>query len=208
MPGERIRTITLACGLVLVLVSLGSRLTTLRVPGNHQGYSPTQPIAYSHRLHAGELGIDCLYCHTAAERGRYAGIPAATVCMNCHKAVTATRAAEVAEEKAAKAANRKFVPIISPELRKLYRALGLNDERKRDPAIEPHPIQWARIHRVPDFVAFDHRSHTTAAVACQACHGPVETMERVRQHSTLLMGWCVNCHRQNQATLDCGACHQ
>lgn len=208
MPGERIRTITLACGLVLVLVSLGSRLTTLRVPGNHQGYSPTQPIAYSHRLHAGELGIDCLYCHTAAERGRHAGIPSATVCMNCHQAVTATRAAEVAEEKAAKAENRKFVPIISPELRKLYRALGLNDERKRDPAIEPRAIQWARIHRVPDFVAFDHRSHTAADVACQECHGPVETMERVRQHSTLLMGWCVDCHRQNQATLDCGACHQ
>ena len=89
MPRERIRTIALACGLVLVLVSLGSRFASLRVPGNHQGYSPSQPIAYSHRLHAGELGIDCLYCHTAAERGRHAGIPSAGICMNCHQAVTA-----------------------------------------------------------------------------------------------------------------------
>ena len=122
MPGERIRTITLACGLVLVLVSLGSRVSTLRVAGNHRGYSPSQPIAYSHRLHAGELAIDCLYCHTAAERGRHAGIPPAGVCMNCHKAVTATRAAVVAEEKAAMAEERKPRPVVSPELRSTGRS--------------------------------------------------------------------------------------
>ncbi|MHC4937927.1 MAG: cytochrome c3 family protein [Planctomycetota bacterium] len=208
MPRERIRTIALACGLVLVLVSLGSRLTSLRVPGNHRGYSPTQPIAYSHRLHAGELEIDCLYCHTAAERGRHAGIPSAGVCMNCHQAVTATRATVVAEEKAAKEEDRAFEAPVSSELRKLYRALGLNDERKRDPSIRPRPIEWVRIHKVSDFVAFDHRSHVAAGVDCQECHGPVETMERVRQHATLLMGWCVDCHKERRATLDCGACHQ
>jgi hypothetical protein len=128
--------------------------------------------------------------------------------MNCHTAVTATRAAVLAEEEAAKAENRKFRPVISPELRKLYRALGLDDDRRRDPSLEPRPIEWIRVHALPDFVAFDHRAHVGAAVACQTCHGPVETMERVRQSSTLLMGWCVQCHRDNRATLDCGACHQ
>jgi len=208
MPRETIRTVALACGLVLVLISLGTRLNAMRLPGNHKGYSPAQPIAYSHRLHAGELGVDCLYCHTGAEQGRYAGIPAAGICMNCHQTVTAPRADVLEEAKAAEADGRPPRPIISPELRKLYRALGLDDERKRDPSIEPTPIEWVRVHQVPDFVAFDHRSHVGAEVACQTCHGPVESMERMRQESTLLMGWCVNCHRENNATLDCGACHQ
>ena len=208
MPRETIRTVALACGLVLVLVSLGTRLNAMRLPGNHKGYSPSQPIAYSHRLHAGELGIDCLYCHTGAAEGRHAGIPAAGICMNCHQTVTAPRADVMAEADAAEAEQRSSKPVISPELSKLYRALGLDDERKRDPSIKPKPIEWVRVHQVPDFVTFDHRSHVTAAVTCQTCHGPVESMERMRQESTLLMGWCVNCHRQNQATLDCGACHQ
>ncbi|MHC4954571.1 MAG: hypothetical protein ACYTGZ_11845 [Planctomycetota bacterium] len=208
MPRQTIRTITLACGLVLVLVSLGTRLGGMRLPGNHQGYSPTQPIAYSHRLHAGELGIDCGYCHYAAEKGRHAGIPPAGICMNCHKAVTAPRADVLAEAEAAKAEERKPRPVISPELKKLYDALGLDDQRNPDPAKTPRPIQWVQVHKVPDFVTFDHSAHVAANVACQECHGLVETMDRVRQHSTLLMGQCVNCHRQHKATLDCGACHQ
>jgi len=208
MARDRIRTVALAVGLVLVLTSLGSRLSTMRVPGNNRGYSPEQPIAYSHRLHAGELGIDCLYCHYAAERGRHAGIPPAGVCMNCHKSVSALRADVLVEADLAKEENRKVEPVISPELRKLYRALGLNDAREPDPDVLPTPIEWVRVHKVPDFVAFDHRSHVAAEVACQTCHGPVETMERVRQHETLLMGWCIDCHRQREATLDCGACHQ
>jgi len=208
MPRDRIRTVALAVGLVLVLTSLGSRLSAMRVPGNNRGYAPEQPIAYSHRLHAGELAIDCQYCHYAARQSRHAAIPPAGVCMNCHKAVTAPRADVLAEAEQAKAEERKAAVIVSPEIRKIYTALGLNDQRERDPALEPKPIEWVRIHKVPDFVAFDHRSHVAAAVDCQECHGPVESMERVRQHSTLLMGWCVNCHRERKATLDCGACHQ
>jgi hypothetical protein len=208
MPRDTIRTVTLACGLVLVLISLGTRVGDMRLPGDNRGYSPIQPIAYSHRLHAGELAIDCAYCHTGAAMGRSASIPAAGVCMNCHRSVTAPRADVLAEAALAKEEGRKPRPVISPELRKLYRALGLNDERQRDPSLEPTPIRWIRVHRVPDFVAFDHSSHIAANVACQFCHGPVESMDRVRQESSLLMGWCVNCHRRNNATLDCGACHQ
>lgn len=207
-PRSTVRTIVLAIGLIMVLVSLATRLSAMRVPGNHQGYSPTQPIAYSHRMHAGELGIDCQYCHTGAQRGRRAAIPPAGLCMNCHKAVTATFGAVRAEDEAAKKEERKAKLVVSPEIRKIYDALGLGDDRKPDPTKKPVPIRWQRVHRTPDFVSFDHRSHVTAGVSCQRCHGPVETMERVRQFATLEMGWCVNCHRQNSATLDCGACHQ
>ncbi len=208
MYRTRVGTITLLVGLALALVSLATRLSALRVPGNHQGYSPTQPIAYSHRLHAGELGIDCRYCHVGAEQSPHAGIPPAGICMNCHTSVSAPRADVLAEAKKAEAANRKPELVVSPEIRKIYRALGLNDKRERDPKLERDPIAWMQVHKVPDFVRFDHRSHITASVACQDCHGPVETMERMRQHSTLLMGSCVDCHRKKKATLDCGACHQ
>ncbi|MDH3591513.1 MAG: cytochrome c3 family protein [Planctomycetota bacterium] len=208
MTRVTIRTVALSVGLVLVLASLGTRLSAMRLPGNHQGYSPDQPIAYSHRLHAGELGIDCRYCHFAAAQSRHAGIPPAGTCMNCHKSVSASRAAVLQEAELAKAEGRDVVPVVSPELRKLYRALGLDDLRQPDPKAKPHPIEWIQVHKLPDFVRFDHRSHVTADVACQSCHGPVETMERMRQHATLSMGWCVDCHRENKATLDCGACHQ
>jgi len=108
-------------------------------------------------------------------------------------------------------------PVESPELRKLYNALALDQELMPIPGQEPKPIAWKRIHKLPDFVYFDHRAHIAATVRCQTCHGPIETMERVRQFETLTMGWCVNCHRdvnvngvngkQVHASIDCVTCH-
>ncbi len=187
----------LACGLLLVAGVLAPRVATSRLPGDHSGYAPDQPIAYSHRLHAGELGIACLYCHAGAETSRHAGIPAASICMNCHKTVSAPMLEVRAEDARAAAEGRAPARIVSPEIGKLYGAL---DDRA--------PIRWTRVHRLPDYAFFDHRSHVTAGVSCQRCHGPVETMERMRQHSTLTMGWCVDCHRTERATLDCSACHK
>lgn len=204
----RIFTIVLVCGLVLVLSSLAAEITSSRLPGNHKGYAPEQPIAFSHRLHAGELTIDCQYCHGAAERGRHAGIPPANLCMNCHQTVTAPRADVLAEAKLAKDEERDPVPVLSSEIAKIYEALALNEKRIRDPEKSTKPIEWVAVHRLPDFVTFDHRSHIASKVSCAECHGPVESMERVRQHSTLLMGSCIECHRQKKATLDCGACHR
>lgn len=211
------RTYLLLIGLALSLVALLASARTFNLPGNHEGYEPVQPIAFSHRLHAGELAIDCLYCHSGADKSRHAGIPAANVCMNCHKFVTATLGAVQAEESAAKEAHRAVEPIVSPELAKLYQALGLNDEREPDPLKAQKSIAWAKIHNLPDFVYFDHRAHVNAGVACQQCHGNIETMERVRQVETLAMGWCVNCHRQANeigvrgrpanASTDCTTCH-
>jgi hypothetical protein len=210
----RTLTILLAVALSVSLVSLAA---ALRLPGDNTGYEPVQPIAYSHRLHAGDLKISCLYCHSGAERSRYAGIPATSVCMNCHRQVVAPRAAVVQEEEAATKEKRDAKRIVSPELRKLYDALALDDRLAPAKDKVARPVAWVRVHALPDFVRFDHSPHVVAGVACQTCHGPIETMERVRQSSSLSMGWCVNCHRDVterglngkhvQASTDCTTCH-
>ncbi len=203
---SRIVTIVLAIGLGISWVLLAARLGQLHLPGNQQDYSPAQPIAYSHRLHAGEMQIPCLYCHYAAQTSRHASVPPAGVCMNCHKEVTTSQGAMHAEDALAEKENRKPRQIASTELQKLYDAIQRNQ-----------PIAWNRVYALPSFVYFDHRAHVRVGVACQQCHGPVETMERVRQFSDLSMGWCVNCHRQaNQtgvagtrvnASTNCSTCH-
>ena len=215
---NRILTILLWVGLAFsVSVFIGSYSATYRFPGNDQGYEPIQPIAFSHRLHAGELGIACLHCHSPAERSRHAGVPSANVCMNCHKFVTAPFGAIRHEDELAQKEGRRPRRLISPEIQKIYTALALNDSLQFDPAKHLIPIQWMQIHKLPDFVYFDHRPHVAAGVECQKCHGAVQTMERVRQQEDLSMGWCVNCHRavntdgvagkNVNAPTDCSACH-
>lgn len=214
---SRVVTLSLLVLGVLSLVALAPALRAVRMPGNHQGYEPEQPIAYSHRLHAGELAIPCQYCHYAADRSRHAGIPSAGKCMNCHRYVTAARSKVRAEEELAETEGREPNRIVDPELAKLYEALALGPDMKPDPRKEPRPIAWARVHKVPDFVYFDHRAHTVRGIPCQKCHGPVETMEKMRQEETLLMGWCVECHRGVNgvvvagqvatASTDCSVCH-
>jgi hypothetical protein len=206
--------VVLAAALAVSLVTL---VAALRLPGDNQGYEPAQPIAYSHRLHAGSLKIECMYCHSSADKSRHAGIPAMNVCMNCHGRVTASLAAVKQEQMEAAQQQRPAKPVISAELRKLYDAMALDADLSPKPGQAARPIAWKRIHKLPDFVYFDHRAHITAAVGCQQCHGPVETMERVRQYETLSMGWCVNCHRdvneagvagkQVNASTDCVTCH-
>lgn len=214
---SRVLTIALAVGLVLCLLALGPTLGTLRLPGNQQGYEPAQPVAYSHRLHAGELQMDCRYCHSGSDVSRHAGIPAAQVCMNCHRFVTAPWGAVKAEAEQAQSEGREPRRVVSPELQKLYDALGLGEDMQPAAGAKPRPIAWTRVHRLPDFVAFDHRAHAAGEVPCETCHGPVATMERMRQVSDLSMGWCISCHRQPgrfvvasrqlEPSLDCSACH-
>lgn len=183
--------VAVAIAAVISVPSVG----TARLPGNQIGYEPAQPIAFSHRLHAGELSVPCLYCHSGAEKSRHAGVPSANVCMNCHRFVPAALGAIRAEDELAKKENRAPRRIVSPEVQKLYDALALGPDLKPDGTKQPRPIAWIKIHNEPDFVYFDHRPHVNAGVSCQTCHGPVETMEHVRQVSDLTMGWCVNCHR-------------
>lgn len=195
-----------------------------RLPGRNQGYEPVQPIEYSHRLHAGEMRIDCLFCHGAAETSRHAGVPPVSTCMSCHRTVTAGWDALLAEKQAALAESREARRIVSDRLRPLFDAAGLGDDGKPDASKTPRPVEWVRVHALPSHAAFSHERHVTRGVPCQSCHGPVETMERVRQHAPLTMGWCVECHRTNAAdgvgvtlppgqraadhvSTDCATCH-
>lgn len=214
---QRIITLILSLGLAFALVVLASGMSRSRLPGNQQGYSPEQPIAYSHRLHAGELQIDCQFCHAAAAVSRYAGVPSIDTCMKCHSVVTAPFNQIQEERRKAEEEKRKEKRIVSPELRKLYDAAGLDENLQPKPGATPKPIEWVRVHRLPDYVYFSHQAHVGAGLECQRCHGPVESMERMRQQETLSMGWCVSCHRDAtahgiagrpaRASVDCATCH-
>jgi hypothetical protein len=191
---------SLGLGVVTVLATAQPRL-----PGNNAGYSPEQPIEFSHRLHAGEMEIECQYCHFGARQSRHAGVPPASVCMNCHRTVTAGLDAVLAERERAAAEERDPERIVSDELRKLYAALALDDDLQPIPGQEPIPIEWVRVHNLPDFVYFDHRVHVARDIACETCHGPVQAMDRMRQESDLSMGWCLDCHRTNAAVPAAGS---
>ncbi len=207
LAGSPAITIVLLVCVAFGLLVLAPNLASSHLPGNQQGYEPAQPITFSHRLHAGELEVACVYCHAGAERSRHAGVPAANVCMNCHRFVTAPMGAIRAEDELAKKEHRAPRRIVSPEIQKLYNAVGFTPPQaaaaNRPPTALPSsignrattPIAWIKVDNLPDFVYFDHRPHVNAGVTCQTCHGPVETMERVRQVQDLSMGWCVNCHR-------------
>lgn len=218
MLKEKPLTVFLLTAIALSLLALAPAILELRLFGVDQGYEPEQPLAFSHRLHSGELETPCLYCHSGAEKSRNAGVPPLELCMNCHRTVTAPFM-QVREE-AALAEGEKRAPrkIVSLELRKLYAALGLDDSLEKNPKAVPAPVAWKRVHNLPDFAYFDHRPHVNNGVECQACHGPVETMERIRQFSPLTMGWCVGCHRASKVsaplqaghahvTTDCSRCH-
>ncbi len=191
----------------------------INLPGNNQGYAPKQPIAFSHRLHSGDLKMDCLYCHSDADKSRHAGIPSSSTCMNCHRFVTSSWDKQKIEEQNAEKEKRAVNAITSVEIAKIYKSVGFNSETmKYDSSLSRKSIEWIRIHKVPDVVYFPHLRHVNAGVACQSCHGPVETMEKVKQAEDISMAWCVDCHRDVnngelkeykglQASIDCGGCH-
>jgi hypothetical protein len=126
------------------------------------GYAPEQPVAFSHKLHAGELGMDCRYCHNTVEAASHAAVPPAATCMNCHGVI--------------KADSEKLSPI-----RESYEA--------------DVPVEWVRVHMLPDYAYFDHSVHLSAGVGCASCHGRIDQMKVVTQDQPLSMGWCLDCHR-------------
>ncbi|MCI0920879.1 cytochrome c3 family protein [Sphingobacterium rhinopitheci] len=155
--------------------------------GVHQGYQPVQPIKFSHQVHAGVNQIECQYCHGGAFKSKNASIPSANVCMNCHNTITASD---------------HYDGETSPELLKLYRAVDW-DPDTRTYGDNQRPIQWIRIHNLPDFAYFNHSQHVSVSgIECQTCHGPVETMEEVYQYSPLTMKWCIECHQTREVNTD------
>jgi hypothetical protein len=132
------------------------------------GYRPHQPVPYSHKLHVGELGLDCRYCHVSVEVSPVANVPPTQVCMNCHKLVARD--------------SEKLAPI-------------------RDSLASGFPVEWVRVHRLPDYAYFNHSAHVSAGVGCASCHGRVDQMEEVMQVEPLSMGWCLDCHRNPAPSL-------
>ncbi len=132
------------------------------------GYAPRQPIAFSHALHAGDMEIPCMYCHVQVEKAAAASVPTTSICMNCHSVVRSARGATAP----------------SAEIAKIVKSWETGT-----------PIRWVRVHKVPDYVYFQHGRHIQAGVDCRTCHGDVATMSIVRQVAPLSMGWCLDCHR-------------
>ncbi|MAR26062.1 MAG: cytochrome C [Flavobacteriales bacterium] len=162
--------------------------------GVDQGYMPIQPIHYSHKIHSGANQIECQYCHSSAKKSKHSGIPSLNVCMNCHENIAEYNG----EEDLEKGYTKEFY---TNEIKKLYKAVGW-DENSQSYTGDTEPVKWVRIHNLPDFVYFNHAQHVNVAgVDCKTCHGPVEEMEILYQHSSLTMGWCINCHRETNVDL-------
>lgn len=180
---------------IIVLLNIAYfGFTALLEVGVDQGYQPVQPIAFSHRIHAGDNKIDCQYCHSAAKHSKSSGIPSTNICMNCHKNI-----AEVSEETATAEHSKAFY---DGEIQKLYKAAGWDPENLEYTG-ESEPIKWVRIHNLPDFAYYNHSQHVTVAgLKCQKCHGPVEEMEEVYQYSPLTMGWCIDCHKETKVKME------
>jgi hypothetical protein len=142
--------------------------------GRSQGYSPFQPVKFSHAVHAGQNKTDCIYCHSFAKMSKTAGIPPVNVCMNCHLMVRDGTRSGVSE---------------------IAKVISAYENSK--------PIQWIKVHNLPDHVFFSHAQHVSAGgVACRECHGKVEEMDVIMQVSDLSMGWCINCHRSRKINIE------
>jgi hypothetical protein len=149
-------------------------------------YQPSQPIAFSHKVHAGQNGVDCNYCHTSARKSKHSGIPSANVCMNCHTYINEGAIAG------------------ATEIQKIYDAVGFDPQsRTYIEGYEQRPIEWVRIHNLPDHAYFNHSQHVVVGeLECQECHGPVEEMDVLYQYSELTMGWCIDCHRDEEVKME------
>ena len=181
--------------------------------GVYKGYKPEQPIYFSHKIHAGENKIDCQLCHSSAKYGKVSEIPSMNVCMNCHRMISEYNGKymEPGKDKA----------FYDGEIQKIYAATGW-DPAKQQYTGKTQPVEWVRIHNMPDFVYFNHSQHVVAGeqaiissfnkknpdakidVVCKACHGKVDTMNVVQMANDFTMGWCIECHRTTEVDMNNG----
>ncbi len=136
------------------------------------GYQPTQPVPFSHKIHAGELKMDCRYCHVNVQKGAHASVPPTATCINCHSPIGADGAPALSA-----------VHPASEKLRAVHESWDTGES-----------VPWIRIHKLPDFVYFNHAAHVNRGVSCVSCHGRIDTMEKVYQAKRLSMNWCIECH--------------
>ncbi|AZA81533.1 quinol:cytochrome C oxidoreductase [Chryseobacterium lactis] len=182
--------------------------------GVYKGYKPEQPIYFSHKIHAGEQKIDCQLCHSSAKYGKVSEIPSMNVCMNCHRTISEYNADHYMEPGKDKA-------FYDGEIQKIYAATGW-DPAKQQYTGKTQPVEWTRIHNMPDFVYFNHSQHVIAGeqaiinsfnkknpnnkidVVCKACHGKIDTMNVVQMANDFTMGWCIECHRTTEVDMNNG----
>ncbi|MCX8081240.1 MAG: c-type cytochrome [Bacteroidia bacterium] len=176
-----------AIGVILVFVGMKSCWNACYNIGvyydwrTQKGYKPEQPIKFSHKLHAGDHEIACQYCHNSVEKSRHAGIPSVNVCMNCHKAI------------------QKGPKYGEKEIAKIYEAAGFDPKTNTYDPSKQKPIEWIKVHNLPDHVYFNHSQHVVVGkIECQTCHGDVKNMTVAEQKSPLTMKWCIECHRQTE----------
>ncbi len=180
---------------ILLFVGAGYTFSNFLIGlGRQQNYSPKQPIFYSHKVHVGVNQVNCQFCHSSAEKSKTAMIPSTNVCMNCHAAIDEYTGEQLKD-------NEGRLVNGTAEIQKLYEYAGWDPakkEYKRDKQgnILAKPIEWVKIHNLPDHVYFNHSQHVAVGeIQCQTCHGNIQDMDEVYQYSDLSMGWCINCHR-------------
>jgi len=164
-------SLPLVLGVIVALAGAGvaAGVTIYLTPKyTRAGYQPVQPVPFSHRLHAGELGLDCRFCHNGVEKSWFANLPGASTCMNCHNVVLKD----------------------DPRLQIV-----------RDSAANNTPIPWVQVHKVPDYVYFNHSVHVDRGISCVKCHGRVDQMTEVREVKSMSMSFCLDCHRDPAAQI-------
>jgi cytochrome c551/c552 len=187
---------------ILLLFALGGYYTINGAIGlgRMKDYQPEQPIYYSHKVHAGTNQISCLYCHGGAQDSKHASVPSVNVCMNCHMAIKEYKGEPIVREDGSSVNG-------TAEIQKLYSYAGWNpdtkqynpDNNKDGMPDGAKPIDWIKIHNLPDHVYFNHSQHIKVGKQqCQTCHGNIQEMGEVAQFSDLSMGWCINCHRESK----------
>lgn len=200
VPFYRNKTYIMA--IVILLFGIGGYYTINGAInlGRSKDYQPEQPIYYSHKVHAGINQINCLYCHGGAQDSKHANIPSVNVCMNCHKSINEYKGEPIVDK------NGKTIDGTA-EIQKLYQYAGWNPDAKAynedangDGMPDgSRPIEWVKIHNLPDHVYFNHSQHVKVGKQqCQTCHGNIQEMGEVAQFSDLSMGWCINCHRESK----------
>jgi len=143
-----------------------------------RGPSVPQPVAFNHRKHTQDLGLECAFCHPHVRTGAHSGLPNATTCSMCHSTAqgTSTEAARVTE------------------------LLAAGDS-----------LRFNKLFGLPAHVFYTHRRHVAVAeLECTSCHGPIAETERPPSRALVQvdMDFCIRCHRQAGASLDCNACHR